>query len=467
MSPNVDFNKLSVCRTTDLKGNLGDLSNALGIERGDDVEECPNSEAEVGDQVASGDASEWESDKEILQLMVTVDESVPNGPNPVVPLVVQEPDAPIHCHHHLEVKCLGDAARPPPTNDWRRPRAAVSTATDSAVTSKAASDHCASVGVMEIEGKIAENARKYAYYEVLLAAEDMHLHNEPVDIREAQGRADWPKWETVMHEELKSLEQHGTYERVKELPPGRKAVGYKWIFKLKLNPDNLIAQYKARLVVKGYLQVPGQDFTETTSPVARLASYHALLSLAAKLNLEAHHLDIETAFLNRTLDEEIYMKAPDSFNTGSSSLWRLKKSLYGLKQALHIWNKLLDSTLKDIGFDQCNKDICVYLYQSKNAFIVLAMHVDDMLIISNSKSSLAEMKLALGQQFKVKDLGEVRFLLRIKVIHDRQTGHIGLSQQAYIDQLLEQFNLQGVKPASTPLSSGVHLTQDDCPPWMR
>lgn len=89
---------------------------------------------------------------------------------------------------------------------------------------------------------------------------------------------------------------------------------------------------------------------ETTSPVACPASYQALLSLAAKLNLEAHHLNIETTFLNGTLDEEIYMKAPDGFNTKGNGLWKLLKSLYGLKQALYIWNKLLDSMLKDLGF---------------------------------------------------------------------------------------------------------------------
>ena len=154
-----------------------------------------------------------------------------------------------------------------------------------------------------------------------------------------------------MQEELDSLKRHGTYKHVKELPPGRKAIGYKWVFKLKLNPDNSIAQYKARLVAKGYSQIPGQDFTETTSPVARLASYRAILSLAAKLNLEAHHLDIETAFLNGILDEEIYMKAPGGSSTGSDGLWRLRKSLYGLKQALRVWNKLLDSTLRELGFD--------------------------------------------------------------------------------------------------------------------
>ena len=180
-----------------------------------------------------------------------------------------------------------------------------------------------------------------------------------------------------------------------ELPIGRKAVGYKWVFKLKLNPDNLIAQYKARLVAKGYSQVPGQDFTETTSPVARLASYRTLLALAVKLNLEAHHLDIETAFFNGTLDEEIYMKAPDRFDTEKNRIWKLRKSLYGLKQASHIWNKLLDGTLKKLGFNRCGKDTCVYLFQSETKFIILAVHMDDMLIVSNSKSKLAEMKLNL------------------------------------------------------------------------
>ena len=204
-----------------------------------------------------------------------------------------------------------------------------------------------------------ENARKYTYCEALLAAESINLHNEPIDVKEAQRRPDWSKWEMVMQEELNSLKQHSTYKQVKELPPGRKAVRYKWVFKLKLNPDNLIAWYKACLVAKGYSQIPGQDFTETTSPVARLASYCALLSLAAKMNLEAHHLDIETVFLNSILDEEIYMKAPDSFRTGNDKIWKLQKLLYGLKQASHVWNKLLNSTLKELGFNQCNKDTCV------------------------------------------------------------------------------------------------------------
>jgi len=84
--------------------------------------------------------------------------------------------------------------------------------------------------------------------------------------------------------------------------------------------------------------------------VACLASYHALLSLAVKMNLEAHHLNIETAFLNGTLDEEIYMKVLDGIDTNETGVWKLLKSLYRLKQASHVWNKLLDSTLKKLDF---------------------------------------------------------------------------------------------------------------------
>ena len=470
ISPNVDFDESSTSHhAADPKQNLESLGEAFGIGEeassiGEEAqaEEMPTPEAIMEARNMNEDVSEWESDNEILQSMAIEDEGIPNDPEPVVPIVLREPGVPPHRHRRTEVERLADATGPPPMHERRRPRAAVGTAMEPGAD-ESVSGHCVSVGVTEIEGKLTEKARKHAYHEALLAAENTNLHDEPIDVRDAQKRPDWSKWKVAMEEELNSLKQHGTYERVKELPPGRKAVGYKWVFKLKLNPDNSIARYKARLVAKGYSQIPGQDFTETTSPVARLASYRALLSLAAKMNLEAHHLDIETAFLNGTLDEEIYMKAPDSFNTRKDDVWRLRKSLYGLKQASHVWNKLLDSTLRKLGFDRCSKDTCVYLYRSKDTFIILAVHVDDMLIVSNSNSKLARMKLALGQHFKVKDLGEVNFLLGIGVVRNRKLGTIELSQQAYIDQLLKRFNLREAKPVTTPLSSGVRLTQADCP----
>jgi len=459
-SPNVDFDESSATRaSTKHDWDLHDLKEALDMHDKSRAAGMPDTELAMEIGGGYGSASEWESDTKILQPRATKDEVVPNGPDPVAPPIPREPDTPIR-RRCSEVERLADAAGPPPAMERRRPRAAVGTVSD---IPKAVGDHRASVGVVEIGEKDVSKARKYAYCEALLVAENTHLHNELIDVNKAKRRPDWPKWKAAMQEELDSLDQHGTYEQVSKLPIGRRAVGYKWVFKLKLNPDNSIARYKARLVAKGYSQVPSQDFTETTSPVAQLASYRALLALATKLNLEAHHLDIETAFLNGTLDEEIYMKAPDRFNTEKNGIWKLRKSLYGLKQASHVWNKLLDGTLKKLGFNRCGKDTCVYLFQSGTKFIILAVHVDDMLIVLNSKSKLAEMKLNLTKHFKVKDLGKVKFLLGIEIIRDRKLGSIDLLQQAYINQLLKRFNLQDANPVTTLLSSSIHLTQDDCP----
>jgi len=274
-SPNVDFDESSISHhATDAEQNLEDLSEALDIEKATHTEETLTPEEEVGVQYKNGGVNEPESDEEILRPMVTEDESIPGGPDPVVPPIPMGLEAPPHHYRRSEVERLADAAGPPPTHERRRPRATVSTTRELSADGNV-SNHRASVGVMEIEEKFAENARKHAYHEALLAAENTNLHNEPLDVKEARKRPDWPKWEAAMQEELDSLKRHGTYRCVKELPPGRKAVGFKWVFKIKLNPDNSIARYKARLVAKGYSQIPGQDFTETTSPVARLASYRA------------------------------------------------------------------------------------------------------------------------------------------------------------------------------------------------
>ena len=129
----------------------------------------------------------------------------------------------------------------------------------------------------------------------------------------------------------------------------------------------------------------------------------------------------------------------------------------------HIWNKLLNGTLKKLGFIRCNKDMCVYLYRLGSKFIILAIHVDNMLIVSNSNPELTKMKQNLTKYFKVKDLGEVKFLLGIEVNCNRTSGMIKLSQQAYINQLLKCFNVQDMKSATTPLTPGICLTQDNCP----
>ena len=155
-----------------------------------------------------GSASKWELDAKILRLMAAKDEVVPNGSDPVAPPIPREPDAPVQCRHS-EVERLVDTAGPPPAMERRRLKAAVGTVND---ISRTIGNHCTSVGVVEISEKDAINARKYAYYEALMVAENTHLHNELIDVNEAKQRPDWKKWKATMQEELDSLDRHGTYE---------------------------------------------------------------------------------------------------------------------------------------------------------------------------------------------------------------------------------------------------------------
>jgi hypothetical protein len=123
-----------------------------------------------------------------------------------------------------------------------------------------------------------------------------------------------------------------TWELI-DRPYGCKPVGCKWVFKKKLRPDGTIGKYKVSLVVKGYTQKEGEDFFDTYSPVARLTTIRVLLSLATSHGLLVHQVDVKTTFLNRELEEEIYMTQPDGFvvRGQEDKVCKLMKSLYGLK----------------------------------------------------------------------------------------------------------------------------------------
>jgi len=150
--------------------------------------------------------------------------------------------------------------------------------------------------------------------------------------------------ENVMEEEMDSLAKNNTKDLV-ELPKGRSVVGCKWVFKLKRKVDGSIERYKARLVAKGYSQVEGIDFREIFSQVVKLVSIHTMLALTTLLNLELEQLDVKKKILHDDLDEEIYMKQPESFVQGRSKkiVCKLRKSLYGLGQSPRQCYKKFDS----------------------------------------------------------------------------------------------------------------------------
>jgi hypothetical protein len=173
---------------------------------------------------------------------------------------------------------------------------------------------------------------------------------EPKTVKEALAGKDATKWIKSMESEIDNIESKRTWIETK-LPEGRKAVGCKWVFKVKTDADGKVVKYKSRLVAQGFSQIPGIDYEETFAPVGRTTSLRMLLTIAATNNLEVRPADVEGAYLNGKLDVELYMAYPEGMTPkkGCDAL-RLIGSLYGLKQSGRTWWIELRKGLEGLGF---------------------------------------------------------------------------------------------------------------------
>jgi len=176
-------------------------------------------------------------------------------------------------------------------------------------------------------------------------------NTDPATVADALSSVNAEEWKRAMEEEIQAHVENQTWT-FSDVPAGRKAIKCKWVFKTKLKADGTVERYKARLVAKGCSQKPGIDYEETYSPVVRYTSIRLLMALAAKYDLDIDQMDVTTAFLHPELEEEIYMELPSGYRLNGRTC-RLKKSIYGLKQASRAWNKKLDKFLKNLGL--CNQ----------------------------------------------------------------------------------------------------------------
>jgi hypothetical protein len=179
----------------------------------------------------------------------------------------------------------------------------------------------------------------------------------PRNYKEAIASRDAKQWKEAIDKEVKSICDNGTFELVKH---HGSVIGCSWLFKIKYKQDGTIEKYKARIVAQGFSQRYGVDFQETYAPVAKLKSIRTILALAALNQLILHQMDVETAFLNGTLIENVYMKPPEGFGNQQGMVCKLLKTLYGLKQSPREWNTELDTYLKSQGYSPTEADCCIY-----------------------------------------------------------------------------------------------------------
>ncbi|KAK4391492.1 Retrovirus-related Pol polyprotein from transposon RE1 [Sesamum angolense] len=261
-----------------------------------------------------------------------------------------------------------------------------------------------------------------------------------------------------MNEELIALDKNDMGACL--LTTGKKAIGCKWVFKVKLHPDGSGQRYKARLVAKGYNQIEGIDYFDSFFLVAKSVAVRVFMAVAVAKGWPLWQLDVNNTFLHGHLDEEVYMVPPEGYTCAvPGQLCRLKRSLYSLKQVSRQWNIGLTTKLQDFGYVQCPHEYCLFLKITSTCFVGMLIYVDDIILIGNSEDEIASVKSYLHSLFTIKDLGFAKYFLGLELA--RSTHGLLVTQQKYLTDILSDTNLLEAKPTSTPFPPGLKLTAGD------
>ncbi|PPQ72971.1 hypothetical protein CVT26_014516, partial [Gymnopilus dilepis] len=282
---------------------------------------------------------------------------------------------------------------------------------------------------------------------------------------EARKRSDWPKWEEAIKKVL-TLEKNGTWRIVKR-PENANVVDSKWVLRIKKNAAGEIDKYKARLVARGFTQVYGIDYDATYAPVARLSTFRYVIALANRNGWPIESIDFDSAFLNAPLgdDEVIYLEQPKGYAKADPKVYvfRLEKSLYGLKQGARNWYAALRKALEELGFKRMEADHGVFVKNEGECLLILVVHVDDCLLTGNSMEKISKFKRDINQKYKITDLGPCTWLLGIKLTRNLAQRTISLSQHAYIESIITRFNFNDLKPSAIPIDPNQQLSRSQCP----
>lgn len=236
---------------------------------------------------------------------------------------------------------------------------------------------------------------------------------EPTRVKDALAT---PQWHDAMNFEYDALLKNHAWTLVPP-SPNINVVGNKWIFRIKRNSDGSIQRYKARLIAKGFHQSPGIDFFETFSPVVKASTIRVILSVVDTHGWSLRQLDFNNAFLNGSLDEDVYMvQAPGYINPHHPEyVCKLHKAIYGLKQAPRTWNNTLKTTLLHWGFRNSRSDSSLFIYHHGTYILLLLVYVDDVILTGNDSQLINHLIKSLDSKFALKELGALRYFLGIDV----------------------------------------------------
>lgn len=264
------------------------------------------------------------------------------------------------------------------------------------------------------------------------------------------------KWLSAILKELTALNTNQVYKEIDQ-KSDMKLVNSRWVFNVK--SDGGEEKFKARLVCKGFSQEIGINYLDDWAPVASFDSLRLLLALAALKGYNLAQFDATTAFLNGDIDYDIYVRPPPGTNTKIGKVWKLKKSLYSLKQSPAIWYETLKATLLTFGMKVSKIDPCLFYTEGCLVFI----YVDDILVVGKTQESINNVKDALFSNFNMKQL-DAKMFLDINIDRDDQTGNIKISMNDFITKIEKEHQIQKIARIQSPMVKGYDAHDDNSAP---
>ncbi|KAK1626379.1 hypothetical protein QYE76_000694 [Lolium multiflorum] len=284
------------------------------------------------------------------------------------------------------------------------------------------------------------------------------LSLSPTSYRDALAH---PEWQLAMAEDIATLEHTGTWDVVSP-PSSVRPITCKWVYKIKTRSDGSLERYKTRLVARGFQQEHNRDYDETFTPVAHMTTVRTVLVIASVRHWSVSQLDVQNAFLNGELREEVYMQPPPGYSIPDGMVCRLLRSLYGLKQAPRAWFHRFASVVTSAGFIPSAHDSALFVHTSSRGWTLLLLYVDKMIITGDDPEYIAFVKARLRDQFLMTDLGPLRYFLGLEVSSTSDGFYI--FREKYIQDLLTRAALGDERTVETPVELNVRLRATDGDP---
>lgn len=274
--------------------------------------------------------------------------------------------------------------------------------------------------------------------------------DEPTSYAKAVAGRHGSEWKCAIDRELSALTENGTWEIV-DKPRESEVIDSKFVFKVKRDQHGKVAQFKCRLVARGFQQKSVLE--DIYSPVVKLSTIRVFFSVAVNQGWPLHQLDVCNAFLHGKLKEEIFMYLPEGCKMPKGKVCKLIKAIYGLKKAPLYWYTEFDKFMKGKGFQKAVSDVCLYIKTNGKNHFYVCVYVDDIVITGSDENQISILKLEMSKAFKIKDLGLLNYYLGMNIKQDIDNGTIHVNQKQYLKDLLLKFGMSECSSVNTPMES--------------